>query len=159
MPYALVMTPEVRAWLHDLRKRDRASAIQVGQAIGMLLEAGPELGRPLADRVHHTRLSNLKELRPGSAGRSEIRILYIFDPRRNAVLLVAGDKAKKERSEKTFDLAKDVKVFLVDGNRKNKASQEGKLTDVAEGLTAQLQVADDANLLYRTVQFAQLQRV
>jgi hypothetical protein len=95
MPYALVMTPEVRAWLHDLRKRDRASAIQVGQAIGMLIEAGPELGRPLADRVHHTQLSNLKELRPGSAGRSEIRILYIFDPRRNAVLLVAGDKADR----------------------------------------------------------------
>ena len=95
MAYALVMTPEVRAWLHDLRKRDRASAIQVGQAIGMLLEAGPELGRPLADRVQHSRLSNLKELRPGSAGRSEIRILYIFDPRRNAVLLVAGDKAGK----------------------------------------------------------------
>jgi len=46
VPYALVMTPEVRAWLHDLRKRDRTSAIQVGQAIGMLLEAGPELGRP-----------------------------------------------------------------------------------------------------------------
>jgi len=41
--YALVMTSEVRAWLHDLRKRDQASAIQVGQAIGMLLEAGPEL--------------------------------------------------------------------------------------------------------------------
>jgi hypothetical protein len=55
--YVLFMTPEVRAWLHDLRKRDRASAIQVGQAIGMLLEAGPELGRPLADRVHHSRLS------------------------------------------------------------------------------------------------------
>jgi hypothetical protein len=66
--YVLVMTPEARVWLHDLRKRDRASAIQVGQAIGLLLEAGPELGRPLADRA---RLSNLKELRPGSAGRSE----------------------------------------------------------------------------------------
>ena len=52
-------------------------------------------GRPLADRVQHSRLSNLKELRPGSAGRSEIRILYIFDPRRNAVLLAAGDKAGK----------------------------------------------------------------
>jgi hypothetical protein len=48
------------------------------------------LGRPLADRV---RLHNLKELRPGSAGRTEIRILYIFDPQRQAVLLVAGDKA------------------------------------------------------------------
>jgi hypothetical protein len=62
------MRPEVRVWLHDLRKRDRPSAIQVGQAIGMLLEAGPELGLPLADRVRHSRLSNLKELRPGSAG-------------------------------------------------------------------------------------------
>jgi hypothetical protein len=59
----------------------------------MLIEAGPELGRPLADRIQHSRLSNLKELRPGSAGPSEIRMLYIFDPRRNAVLLVAGDKA------------------------------------------------------------------
>jgi len=87
------MTPEVREWLHDLRHRDRASAVLVGQAIGMLIEAGPELGRPLADRIQHSRLSNLKELRPGSAGRSEIRILYVLDPRRNAVLLVAGDKA------------------------------------------------------------------
>jgi hypothetical protein len=93
MAYALVMTPEVRAWLHELRHRDRTSAVRVGQAVGLLLEAGPELGRPLADRIQHSRLSNLKELRPGSAGRSEIRILYIFDPRRNAVLLVAGDKA------------------------------------------------------------------
>ena len=83
MAYALVMTREVRAWLHDLRHRDRTSAILVGQAIGMLIEAGPELGRPLADRVHHSRLSSLKELRPGSAGRSEIRILDVFDPRRN----------------------------------------------------------------------------
>jgi hypothetical protein len=44
--YALVMTAEVRAWLHGLRKRDRARAIQVGQAIGMLLEAGPPARRP-----------------------------------------------------------------------------------------------------------------
>jgi len=68
--YVLVMTPEVRIWLHDLRRRDRASAIQVGQAIGMLIEAGPELGRPLADRVGHSRLSNLKSCgraRPGAA--------------------------------------------------------------------------------------------
>ena len=46
MPYALVMTPEVRAWLHDLRKRDRPSAIQVGQAIGMLIEAGRSWAAP-----------------------------------------------------------------------------------------------------------------
>jgi DNA-binding XRE family transcriptional regulator len=95
LAYSLVMTAEVRAWLHDLRRRDRPGAIQVGQAIGMLLEAGPELGLPLADRIQRSRLSNLKELRPGSAGRSEIRILYIFDPRRNAVLLVAGEQGRE----------------------------------------------------------------
>ena len=38
-------------------------------------------------------IHNLKELRPGSSGASEVRILFVFDPERNAVLLVAGDKA------------------------------------------------------------------
>lgn len=35
----------------------------------------------------------LKELRPGSSGTSEIRILFAFDPWRSAILLIAGDKA------------------------------------------------------------------
>ena len=35
----------------------------------------------------------MKELRPGSSGRIEIRVLFVFDPERRAVLLVAGDKA------------------------------------------------------------------
>jgi hypothetical protein len=50
----------VRVWLHHLRHRDRASAILVGQALGLLLEAVPELGRPLADRIAQSRLSDLK---------------------------------------------------------------------------------------------------
>lgn len=33
------------------------------------------------------------ELRPGSVGKSEIRILFVFDPWRSAILLIAGDKA------------------------------------------------------------------
>ena len=35
----------------------------------------------------------LKELRPGSVGTTEIRILFAFDPQRRAIVLVAGDKA------------------------------------------------------------------
>lgn len=35
----------------------------------------------------------MKELRPGSSGRSEVRILFAFDTERKAILLVAGDKA------------------------------------------------------------------
>lgn len=65
----------------------------MGQAVQALVDEGPDLGRPLVDRVKGSTLHNLKELRPGSNGTSEIRILFIFDPERNAVLLVAGDKA------------------------------------------------------------------
>ena len=35
----------------------------------------------------------MKELRPGSTGSSELRILFAFDPARSAIMLVAGDKA------------------------------------------------------------------
>jgi len=91
--YRLEIVTEVRDWLHDLRRTDRASAILVGQAVTALLEEGPSLGRPLVDRIKNSNLHNLKELRPGSTGATEIRILFVFDPARNAVLLVAGDKA------------------------------------------------------------------
>ncbi|MGH3293239.1 MAG: type II toxin-antitoxin system RelE/ParE family toxin [Trebonia sp.] len=66
---------------------------QVIAALRELRDQGPALGRPLADTVRGSRHKNMKELRPGSAGRSEIRILFAFDLERQAVLLVAGDKA------------------------------------------------------------------
>jgi hypothetical protein len=91
--YVLEIVAEVRDWLHQLRRNDRASAILVGQAITALLQEGPSLGRPLVDRIRSSALHNLKELRPGSTGTTEIRILFVFDPTRNVVLLVAGDKA------------------------------------------------------------------
>jgi hypothetical protein len=45
------------------------------------------------DTVTASRIANMKELRPPPAGRSEVRILPVFDPWRSAVLLVAGDKS------------------------------------------------------------------
>ncbi|URN18703.1 type II toxin-antitoxin system RelE/ParE family toxin [Streptomyces sudanensis] len=69
------------------------SASQVAQAVAALREAGPTLGRPLADRLKGSELHRLKELRPGSGGRSEIRIVFAFDPTRSALLLLGGDKA------------------------------------------------------------------
>jgi hypothetical protein len=65
----------------------------VNQAILVLERNGPSEGRPLVDTVTASRLPNMKELRPPSAGRSEIRILFAFDPWRSAILLVAGDKS------------------------------------------------------------------
>jgi hypothetical protein len=53
-----------------------------------LADVGPGLGRPLVDTIHGSTIANLKELRPGS-----VRILFAFDPWRDSILLVAGDKA------------------------------------------------------------------
>ena len=65
----------------------------VGAAIDQLEAVGPTLGRPVVDRIKGSRHHNMKELRPGSAGSTEIRILFAFDPIRQAILLVAGDKS------------------------------------------------------------------
>lgn len=80
----------VAGWLASLDVRSR---VQVLAAIELLEEHGPQLGRPLVDTVVSSRHRNMKELRPGSSGRSELRILFAFDPRRQAILLIAGDKA------------------------------------------------------------------
>jgi len=76
-----------------LIKEDLGSATQVAQAVAALREEGPALGRPLVDRLKGARTHHLKELRPGSRGRSEIRIIFAFDPSRSALLLLGGDKA------------------------------------------------------------------
>ena len=61
--------------------------------IDQLAHEGPIAGRPLVDRVHGSRYHNMKELRPPSTGASEVRMLFAFDPARQAIFLVAGDKA------------------------------------------------------------------
>ena len=71
---------------------DEISASLVRDSVELLAERGPSLGRLAVDRITGSELHNLKELRPGSSGKTEIRILFIFDPQRQAVLLVAGDK-------------------------------------------------------------------
>ena len=75
-----------------LKVVDEGTYDQVVAALKILTELGPGLGRPLVDSIIGSRHKNMKELRPGSAGRSEVRILFAFDPRRRAILLLAGDK-------------------------------------------------------------------
>jgi hypothetical protein len=70
----------------------------VAEAIDVLVDQGPALGRPLVDRLQASRYHNMKELRPASSGASEVRIIFAFDPVREAILLVAGDKSGKWRS-------------------------------------------------------------
>ena len=88
--WEVIPLPEVEDWIFGLDGPDRNL---VAAAIDRLEDKGPTLGRPYVDRVKGSKYHNLKELRPGSSGRSEIRILFAFDLRRRAVLLTAGDKA------------------------------------------------------------------
>jgi hypothetical protein len=69
-------------------------------ALALLLEQfGPQLGRPRVDTLKGSRHANMKELR-FSAADGEWRIAFAFDPKRRAILLVAGDKSGG--SEKRF---------------------------------------------------------
>jgi hypothetical protein len=69
-------------------------------ARALLLEReGPLLGRPHADTLTGSRYANMKELRCNAAD-GVWRIAFAFDPDRQAILLVAGDKSGG--SEKSF---------------------------------------------------------
>ena len=58
----------------------------------LLQQFGPRLGRPRVDTLSGSRHANMKELR-FTAADGEWRVAFAFDPRRKAILLVAGDKS------------------------------------------------------------------
>ena len=107
--WEILLTAEAESLLDDLYESDPASHQLVNQAILILERNGPAEGRPLADSITASRIANMKELRPPSSGRSEIRILLVFDPWRSAILLVAGDKSRQwyrtaiPRAEQVYD--------------------------------------------------------
>lgn len=86
----------IQEWLD---KQDRETIACIFAAFELLEKQGPNLGRPLVDTLKGTRYSNFKELRPASPCNSEIRIIFAFDPKRHAVMLVAGDKSKGKKSK------------------------------------------------------------
>ena len=92
MSWDVILLEEVERWYFTLD--DDAMAAVTG-AIDLLELEGPTLGRPTVDKVNGSKFHSMKELRP--AGTS-IRILFIFDPRRQAILLLGGDKAGKWKS-------------------------------------------------------------
>lgn len=83
----VILLDEVEQWYFTL---DRDAMAAVTGAIDLLELEGPTLGRPIVDKVKGSKFHSMKELRP--AGTS-IRVLFIFDPARQAILLLGGDKA------------------------------------------------------------------
>jgi hypothetical protein len=85
-------TDEFREWYAELSNDEAA---RVNRAVDELARQGPALGRPWADTISASRHRNMKELRPRGGF---IRILFAFDPRRTAILLLGGDK-RDQRDE------------------------------------------------------------
>ncbi|MFG1791324.1 type II toxin-antitoxin system RelE/ParE family toxin [Nocardia sp. NPDC049149] len=94
MRWSILLLEPVNDWFLDLVKNEPMIADKIEEALDELAERGPELGRPLVDRIQSSKaLHNLKELRPRTPAGSEIRMLFVFDPMREAIVLVAGDKS------------------------------------------------------------------
>ena len=84
--WQVLLHPEVVTWLETQNDSDYSL---IRDALEALQIAGPSLGRPFVDCLKGTKFHNLKELRPLG---SQIRLLFAFDPKRKAIVLVAGDK-------------------------------------------------------------------
>lgn len=89
------MTWEVRlhsAFEDEVLTLERDVRVALFAAAKLLADFGPQLGRPHADTLKGSRHANMKELRFEAAD-GEWRAAFAFDPERNAVVLVAGDKS------------------------------------------------------------------
>ena len=79
-------TNEFERWWETLTLEEQTAT---DDAVLAVQEVGPALGRPWVDVVKTSRHQNMKELRPRGGA---MRILFAFDPRRTAILLIGGDK-------------------------------------------------------------------
>jgi hypothetical protein len=82
-------TDEFGDWYQRLDDQDQDALIA---RVELLEQLGPALGRPTVDNVHQSRHPNMKEFRAERA----LRVLFAFDPRRTAILLVGGDKSPEQ---------------------------------------------------------------
>ncbi len=76
-------------WYSSLTELEQDEIIAI---VELLAEHGPELDRPYADRIKGSMIHNMKELRPRGIAK-HFRVLFVFDPRREAILLTGGDKS------------------------------------------------------------------
>lgn len=86
-------TDEFGDWWSGLTEAEHESV----RAYVRLLEArGPRLGHPYSSGISRSKHAHMRELRVQHRGHP-YRVLYAFDPRRTAILLIGGDKTGNDR--------------------------------------------------------------
>jgi len=91
-------TDEFEQWWDTLSEEEQ---VDVNAKVMLLQQYGPALKRPHADVIRSSQYPNMKELIIQHAGRP-YRVLYAFDPRRRALLLIGGDKTGDDRWYEEF---------------------------------------------------------
>jgi hypothetical protein len=86
-------TDEFGQWYSNLSEIQQDN---VASVIGLLEEKGTKLGFPYSSKINGSQHSKMRELRIQSQG-NPLRVFYCFDPKRDAILLIGGDKTGDKR--------------------------------------------------------------
>lgn len=111
-------TDEFEAWYLGLDEAGQEAVDAVVEKLGV---AGVRLPFPHSSAIEGADAA-LRELRP-KAGRSPLRIFYAFDPRRDAVLLLGGDKSSNPKFYKR--MTKRAKEIWSDYLEEQEAGKHG----------------------------------
>lgn len=93
MAWEVEFTDEFEEWWDALNAEEQVS---VRAAVEQLVQYGPRLRYPRCSAIHGSRHGHMRELRV-QHGRHPYRVLYAFDPRRVAILLIGGEKTGDDR--------------------------------------------------------------
>ncbi len=88
MSWDVEYTDEFGSWWNGLAAKGQEA---VAASVRLLEEFGPNLGFPHTSGIKGSKHGNMRELRVQCGGRP-YRVLFAFDPRRCAILLIGGDK-------------------------------------------------------------------
>ena len=86
-------TDEFKEWWDQL---DEGEQEAVTARVQLLERKGPHLPFPYSSGIQDSRHSRMRELRVQRQGRP-LRVIYAFDPRQVAILLIGGDKTGNDR--------------------------------------------------------------
>lgn len=98
MSWEVEFTNEFEEWWDTLSANEQNS---VEVAVILLEERGPQLPYPYSSSVETSRHGHMRELRVQHRGDPH-RVLYAFDPRRVAILLIGGSKGGDDRWYERF---------------------------------------------------------
>lgn len=93
MAWEIEFSPEFGRWWDSLNASEQQS---VDFSVSLLQQVGPTLKMPHSSGIEISSHRHMRELRIQHEGRP-YRVLYAFDPRRVALLLIGGDKTGNSR--------------------------------------------------------------